>query len=307
MYDIAITNQGTPDLSSGDLRLVDYQTFILQKLYRVIMRMPANLAVGTGIIARSTLTQVVRQYINNELASDADIDPSSLVIESSDTAGMSAVSFVIRYRLSTEFNDAVDPMVDFTYKHGEGAILSIDTVPEWLSLPDYSGMESVTEYVRVTETTNMIEVSRRPVMASDIDGGLYPIYLLSGSMNPDVARTEPFSITVSEGRKTYAVSRYCSFAFGAECITGISVSTSDVSYETKLVDGEYVIIAYSAGTITGSATIVNALQVSFRYESEAFSDLDLPYPQREVQGRYMVVFPKTVKPGGYTIRYTTYI
>ena len=316
MYnDIIVDNEGVPILEDNDLAPAAYAQHLYQKIYKAIMNMPPNVISGISYDHASELTGALRGYFTEYFISDTDIDSGNIEIDiNTGEAGGESATLKMSYTTSAPDGSEVDIVEGLSYSLEGGVLTTIDMEPPWLeSIQGYYEI-SILHNVSISEFTSSIIIPVRPVPASYSYGNRTSrdnIVLLKPSYPVgDTETTRGFSFYTMPSRHMYPISRYISgLSDKVDVITGVEIDNwDDISSNfTKIKEnGEVSLIARKATAmqITGTATIVTAVQVTSIWGVMEPVATEIVYPLSPIRGKIVAIFPKSVSPGNYVIKYT---
>lgn len=311
MNDITINANGTYLIDRyQDLVPADFETAISQKIYDAIMSMPPSLASGMEKSKISILQAKIRTYINEFFAKDIDIDPYKIEISTvASPSDNAAFRFV--------YNDTMDNGIQVNFKSNlefslsSGAILKVDYSPAWLEKYDSSSTKEITLYREIKEYVSKIELSVHPEI--DSSGMAVSDIIIMNELDHGsvTSRTLDIVIPVKDGSIIYPVSRYIdssSINSKREIVRSINVTSADagITYSESEESGELVLVCRGEGNVYVTATLMNILQYTRVVEKAPNYSRNAVYPLKPARGKILAVFPKTIKPGKYAIKYKGY-
>lgn len=307
MFDVRIKNDGRLNLDHYDLTVTTYEQYLAQKIYRAVMDMNPGDFSGINVERKQEVTDALRRYFLSYFNGDPDIDGRAVVLELVTPSVGQHARFTLSYSGRSPNGRPVDIHQGFDYSFTAGALESVDLDPRWLITSPYQALRSINHIVHVSDYTREIELPVHPYLVGfDAEQTLAPVYLLTEAMlEGGESRTESFSIEVTSERILYPISRYLEdFSSSTELISAIDIEDTDLDYSESNLYGEPTIVCREPGTITGTATILNALQStsSILIRNEVIGQS--VYPLRPVREKYLAVFPKTISPGVYVLQYT---
>jgi hypothetical protein len=311
-FDIFVNPDGTYKIIDGDIIPVSYSQFCFQLIYKSIMNMPADTVSGGSSEDTEMVRILLQSYFHNYFTKGVVIDSNNIEISVEKTA---EDDFLIglSYSTPTPSGTNVNILEGTSFSLSGGALLTIDFEPEWLESLQIEYEKEVIHNITVYENTNNIILPIRPYPSSYVTGTRTTrdlIYLLKTTHNTTIDESEmDFSFYTNIGQSKYPVSRYIDgFIDKENCIVNITIDTDIDSslYTLSTINGELTFILYTPDIIhiTGKAYIVTALQFTDTFSIIDTLSVEPVYKLSPIRGKIVAVFPRTVSPGAYVVKYT---
>lgn len=317
-YDIRINQDGTPIILGGDFYPVEFAEYVSQKIYKALMNMDPKTVSGIQIHKQEELEEAISEYLAEYFYSDLDIDSEGITITVEINPGMEKIKMSLSYSGSSPAGIPVEFTSSLSYSVSSGAILSVDYEPSWLAIPEYATQVEVLYPITVTSPTTDIELPMEPypnelsTSAPTLESeATLPVYLLTEDQisTIDTLTDDTFSISLRSTRSKYQLSSYLSsYVRRSHIIDSYEVTYSDSNPDYTIITeyGEPVIVVTpgTTGTISGTAKLRQAVQVTSKFLEKQKIVVAPLFPLRRRRGKYFAVFPKSVQIGNYYIKYT---
>jgi len=311
-YDIQINPDGTYVILNGDIVPTNYSQFCYQLIYKAIMNMPADTITGDSS-SNIELTRILLQsYFANYFIGNTTIDASLIDIKiTKTTVDSSLVS--LSYETTTPDGVVVDILQNVSFTLVGGALTTVNFDPLWLEDIQIGYEKEVIHNITVYENTNQIVLPIRPYPASYVSGNRKTkdlIYLLKTTHDINIEEIDlPFDFYSSANQSRYAISRYIEgFIDKEKSVVNVTLNASiDPSlYSVNTINGEITIILsqLSVMRVYGTASVVNAIQVTDTFDIIEPLSVNPVYPLSHIRGKIVSIFPRTVSPGSYVLKYT---
>lgn len=309
MYDIVIQKNGGLSLLNGDIQNATFERYIAQKIYAAVMEIPPDLLSGRSTASAETMQRTLQQYFNDHFMNDPDIDYRNLVCILDENVPVThIVMYTLTYTGTSPEGKSISFTSDFRYSLESG---SLDGVVYEIKYPNVNLGEpyEVEEFVKITSMTQEVELPVTPFLGPSTTSVFSPVVLIPPSLSGSIEEiTLPYIISTDGIRKTYQIDQYITgFDINKHSVKELSsMYTSPDDMDCSVFDkyGRTIVRTSSEGTISGFAEVITAKYLTYeiRY-SDTYLNRNV-YSLKPTSGRCLAVFPGTIAPGEYILKYT---
>lgn len=294
MPDFKMNNEGCVVFENNDLIIVDNIQILKQKIYRCLMKFNPESIIGKIPDTQEEANLTLRAYLSDYFTTDNQINVEKFNVELQ-IDDINKKAYAVLEYIDNTSSQNISIVSDMKYSIEKQGLVTVDSMPKWLSVPYNENEKDIIQYIKVKEFTNRVKLKH------DYTSG--PVYLYIEDRDvSNISYTDiPFIINIHENRINYNIGNYTEgYNPLVHVIDKVVMTNATVDYTLDLPEIKCI---KQKGLLEGSITIREAVAKTEDVRLDHTHDQQPVFPLHNVRGIYYAQFPGGINPGKYKLVY----